>query len=383
MSQVSAKFQEYFHHAPSLLVNSPGRINLIGEHIDYNDGFVLPASINKSIEIAISANTENDVCTLLATDFGQSFQFRLHTLEHSTLGWPDYVLGVIQQIQLLGGALQPFQCAFGGNIPTGAGLSSSAALECGVAFALNELFGLGLSRLQIVQLSKLAENQFVGVNCGIMDQFASTFGKANSVIKLDCQSLDYQYVPFLAPNYDIVLCDTAVKHSLGSSAYNTRRQECDNAYALLKEKFPAIQSYRDVTLSQVEAVKDLLPADTIKRATYVVQEIARVQLACELLAKDDIEGFGQLMFATHDGLSKLFEVSCDELDFLKAYAVQSNLSDGSRMMGGGFGGCTINLIKKQNTQQFIQEISAAYEAQYNIPLNSYVVAITDGTSIIS
>ncbi len=383
MSQVSAKFQEYFHHAPSLLVNSPGRINLIGEHIDYNDGFVLPASINKSIEIAISANTENDVCTLLATDFGQSFQFRLHTLEHSTLGWPDYVLGVIQQIQLLGCALQPFQCAFGGNIPTGAGLSSSAALECGVAFALNELFGLGLSRLQIVQLSKLAENQFVGVNCGIMDQFASTFGKANSVIKLDCQSLDYQYVPFLAPNYDIVLCDTAVKHSLGSSAYNTRRQECDNAYALLKEKFPAIQSYRDVTLSQVEAVKDLLPADTIKRATYVVQEIARVQLACELLAKDDIEGFGQLMFATHDGLSKLFEVSCDELDFLKAYAVQSNLSDGSRMMGGGFGGCTINLIKKQNTQQFIQEISAAYEAQYNIPLKSYVVAITDGTSIIS
>lgn len=383
MSQVSAKFQEYFHHAPSLLVNSPGRINLIGEHIDYNDGFVLPASINKSIEIAISANTENDVCTLVAADFGQSFQFRLHTLEHSTLGWPDYVLGVIQQIQLLGGALQPFQCAFGGNIPTGAGLSSSAALECGVAFALNELFGLGLSRLQIVQLSKLAENQFVGVNCGIMDQFASTFGKANSVIKLDCQSLDYQYVPFLAPNYDIVLCDTAVKHSLGSSAYNTRRQECDNAYALLKEKFPAIQSYRDVTLSQVEAVKDLLPADTIKRATYVVQEIARVQLACELLAKDDIEGFGQLMFATHDGLSKLFEVSCDELDFLKAYAVQSNLSDGSRMMGGGFGGCTINLIKKQNTQQFIQEISAAYEAQYNIPLKSYVVAITDGTSIIS
>ncbi len=377
------QFSLQFNENPTWLVRSPGRINLIGEHIDYNDGFVLPASINKEILIGISANTTSDICTLYAADFKDTYTFRLTELVQSAKGWPNYVMGVVKQLLDAGYPIQPFSCYFGGNIPTGAGLSSSAALECGVAFALNKLFSLGLSSLQIVQFSKAAENQFVGVNCGIMDQFASTFGKADHVIKLDCKSLEYEYVPFKIAGYDIVLCDTGVKHSLGDSEYNTRRIECETAFAALVKKYPQITSYREVTLAQIESIRPELPAKTIDRATFVVQEITRVEDACELLKAQDLIGFGSLMFETHDGLSKLYEVSCQELDFLKALAVDSGLVTGSRMMGGGFGGCTINLIRQENTATFIDKAKLAYHVKYGRELKTYVVAITDGTSLMA
>ena len=379
---VSQKFKELFGQEPVSIVRSPGRINLIGEHIDYNDGFVLPASINKEIILAISPNTIDDTCHLFANDFNSSFSFQLSKLEKSDKGWPNYVMGVVDELQKAGYQLKAFNCLFGGNIPTGAGLSSSEAVECGVAFGLNEIFKLDLSRLDIVQISKKAENHFVGVNCGIMDQFASTFGKANHVIKLDCKTLEYHYFPFQIDGYDVVLCDTGVKHSLGDSEYNTRRKECDSAIALLKSKYENIKSYRDVTPEQILSVASELPAKTIDRANFVIAEIKRVEDATVLLSANNIIGFGQLMFQTHDGLSKLYEVSCIELDFLKDLAVESGLVTGSRMMGGGFGGCTINLIKKENTQAFIEKAEIAYQTRFQKALKTYVVAIKDGTSLI-
>ncbi|MFP5042451.1 galactokinase [Parasediminibacterium sp. JCM 36343] len=379
---VQQKFNTLFNEEATTIVRSPGRINLIGEHIDYNDGFVLPASIDKEIVLAIAPNTIDGICTLYAADFNDTFTFSLSNLEPTSKGWPNYVLGVIVELNKAGYQIKPFNCVFGGNIPTGAGLSSSAAVECGIAFALNEIFGLGLTKLQIVQFSKQAENNFVGVNCGIMDQFASTFGKAHHVIKLDCKSLDYEYFPFQMAGYDIVLCDTGVKHSLGDSEYNTRRQECDSAIAVLKEKYPSITSFRDVTLSQIQSITDLLPTKTIDRATYVVQEIKRVSDASILLNKNDLEGFGQLMYQCHEGLSKLYEVSCIELDFLKNLAFESGQVTGSRMMGGGFGGCTINLVKKENTATFIDAAIIAYQEKFKKALKTYIVAITDGTSMV-
>ena len=286
--QVEKKFKELFHEEPTAIVCSPGRINLIGEHIDYNDGFVLPASIDKEIIIAIAPNTKDSICTLFAADFNALYSFDIHQLTKTDKIWPNYVIGVIDELNKAGYSPKAFNCVFGGNIPTGAGLSSSAAVECGIAFALNELFNLGLSRLQIVQISKSAENNFVGVNCGIMDQFASTFGKANHAIKLDCKSLDYTYFPFQIDEYDIVLCDTSVKHSLGDSEYNTRRQECDNAIALLKETYPSITSFRDVTKEQIDSVSAQLPAKTIDRAIFVIEEIKRVEDATKLLLNNDI-----------------------------------------------------------------------------------------------
>jgi len=376
-------FKDTFSNEPSLVINSPGRINLIGEHIDYNDGFVLPASIDKSILFAIAPNEASDICTLKAIDINQTFQFTLSNINHTKeKSWANYILGVINEMQKVGITLSPFNCVFGGNIPTGAGLSSSAAVECGIAFALNELFQLGLSRLQMVQFSKQAENNFVGVNCGIMDQFASSFGKENHVIKLDCLTLEYEYFPFNLTNYDIVLCDTGVKHSLGDSEYNTRRQECDTAIAILKEQFAEIKNYRDVRHSHIESLTNKVPLKTIDRVKFVVEEIARVGKATTLLSNHDLVGFGKLMYEAHDGLSNLYEVSCPELDFLNQVALESNIVFGSRMMGGGFGGCTINLLLKENTQSFIQKATEAYYSKYQLKLKTYIVDITNGTSLV-
>ncbi|MES1160262.1 MAG: galactokinase, partial [Bacteroidota bacterium] len=307
-SRIIEKFKETFNTDP-VVIRSPGRVNLIGEHTDYNHGFVMPAAINKAIYMAVSRRDDN-LIHILSQDLNLSYLGDTGKIVPSSLHWPDYILGVIQQIQAKGLHVGGFNCVFGGDIPLGAGMSSSAALECATAFSLNELYGLKMDPLTMVKLAQKAENEFVGVQCGIMDQFASMFGRKNHVIRLDCQSLAYEYVPFNTDGIRIVLLDTNVKHSLASSEYNTRRQQCEAGVALIQAHHPEVHSLRDVTPEMLD--KYVAPADALvyQRCQYVVEENLRLLAAGEDLKKGDITAFGQKMFATNDGLSRKYEVSC-------------------------------------------------------------------------
>ncbi|GAB3268846.1 galactokinase [Larkinella harenae] len=379
--QIKAVFRTEFDREPELLVRGPGRINLLGEHTDYNGGLVLPASIDKEIVFAI-ARRDDSTGRIVAENLNQSFSFELHQLTQSSLGWPNYLMGVVDQLQKAGRQPGGFDLVFGGNIPAGAGLSSSAALECGLAFALNNLYELELSTLDMVQLSQRAENQFVGVNCGIMDQFASMFGREQAVIQLDCKSLHHEYFPFLTTDYALILCDTGVKHSLDDSEYNTRRSECETGVAILQQYNPAIQLLRDATTELVDAHRDEMPGKVYQRCRYVTEEIRRVQVACQDLLNNDLTAFGQKMYETHDGLQHDYEVSCPELDFLVDQTRADDTVLGARMMGGGFGGCTINLVKHEIADSFVNRLKEAYQNEFQIELKCYPVRITNGTSVL-
>jgi galactokinase len=291
-------------------------------------------------------------------------------------------LGVADQLIKGGYSVAGFNCVFGGNIPMGAGLSSSAALECATAFALNELNKLNIDKVQMVKYSQAAENKFVGVNCGIMDQFISMFGKKNQVFKLDCRDLSYEYFPFDFPGVKIVLLDTQVKHSLGSSEYNTRRQQCEKGVAILRKHQPSINSLRDVSIDFLKAHQSEIEPEVYKRCEYVVEENDRLLTGCESLRKGDLVAFGQKMNGSHDGLSKKYEVSCKELDFLAEFARKQEEVFGSRMMGGGFGGCTINIVKEEAVDSFIQKAAEAYKKDLGLELRAFTGKIENGTSIV-
>ena len=376
--KVVSAFRANFKHEPSYTILSPGRINIIGEHVDYNDGFVMPAAINKYVCFAI-AESRSSSCTLVALDLDKTYAFDL-TDEISPVAdmWVNYILGVVAPIKK---ELKGFNLVFSSTIPMGSGLSSSAAVECGAAFALNTLFDLGLSKEQLAKLGQQAEHTFVGVKCGIMDQFASVFGKANQVIKLDCNTLTYDYFPADLGDYCLVLLDSKVKHTHLTSGYNTRREEVEAGLNIIKQAFPEVNTYRDCTMEHVESVKDRLGAIRYKRCSYVVKEIKRVGEAVQALASNNFEALGKLMNATHEGLSADYEVSCDELDFLVAQA--QNIPDvlGARMMGGGFGGCTINLMKQSALSKLEDEIQLAYKKRFGIDLEVYKVAISEGTHL--
>ena len=365
-----------------LCVKSPGRINLIGEHTDYNLGFVLPAAIDKAIYIAIGKRTDDEI-HLTATDLEESFSGSLLTLSKSSLDWPNYIMGVVDQLLKLGKTIGGFNAVIAGDVPLGAGLSSSAALECATVFALNELFKLDVSKLEMVQLAQRAENQFVGLQCGIMDMFASMFGKADAVIRLDCRSLDYHYSPFNQTGIKIVLLDTCVKHSLASSEYNVRRKECELGVSEIHKMHPAVHSLRDVNSEMLDELQGKVDSKVFNRCKFIVEEIQRLQEACEDLENNDLIAFGKKMYETHDGLSTLYEVSCNELDFLAAFSKSNQSVLGARMMGGGFGGCTINLVKEDSVLDFIAQAEIAFEKQFNTKLKSYIVTIGDGTSLVS
>lgn len=382
MSELTEKvilaFRTNFKHEPSYTILSPGRINIIGEHVDYNDGFVLPAAIDKYVCFAI-AESGTSQCTLVALDLDKSYTFDLNTeLVPVADMWANYILGVVAPLK---NQLKGFNITFSSTIPMGSGLSSSAAVECGAAFALNTLFDLGLSKEQLAKLGQQAEHSFVGVKCGIMDQFASVFGKANQVIKLDCNTLAYEYYPANLGDYCLVLLDSKVKHTHLTSGYNTRRDEVKTGLQIIKHAFPEVNTYRDCTLEQVETVKDSLGDTRYKRCSFVVNEIQRVGEAVQALTSNDFETLGKLMNSTHEGLSVDYEVSCDELDFLVAQA--QNIPDvlGARMMGGGFGGCTINLLKKSALLKLEDEIQLAYKKRFGIDLEVYQVAISEGTHL--
>ena len=381
LHQLTASFQKTFNAEPAKLICSPGRVNLIGEHTDYNEGFVLPAAIDKAIYLAVSPRSDNEL-HFVAHDLNETYQGSLTALT-PTQTWADYLLGVVSEFQLAGHTLGGFNCIFGGTIPMGAGLSSSAALENGVGFALNELFGLGLERVAMVKLSQRAENEFVGAKVGIMDMFASMMGKADHVIKLDCRSLDYTYAPLHMDGISIVLCDSRVQHSLVTSEYNTRRAQCEAGVRFLQPFYPNIRSLRDVTMPMLDQhLRDAEPL-IYRRCAYVVQENQRLLDGVAALEAGDIAQFGQLMYGSHEGLSHWYEVSCPELDILVDLARQQPGVLGARMMGGGFGGCTINLVREDMISKFTDLITKQYKASTGKDTYLHVCKIQDGTHVIN
>lgn len=378
-------FTERFATDPTIIVRSPGRINLIGEHTDYNNGWVLPASIDKAVLFAAAPRTDNKI-EIYAADLDDSDTIIADQQQERAAGktWANYLRGMVAQLQLSGKKITGCNVVITGDIPLGAGLSSSAAVECGFAFLLCQLDGLDVPRKEIALMGQRSENQFVGANVGIMDQFACVFGKQGHVIRLDCRTLDYQYFPFDFAGIDIVLCNTGVKHSFGEgdSEYNKRRRDCEQGVALLQQHLPGIQSLRDVSPEAFGKYKHLLPPVIAKRCDFVVHEIKRVEAACEDLLNNDLAAFGSKMYATHRGLQHDYEVSCSELDMLVDFAATRSEVLGSRMMGGGFGGCTINLVKREGTAAFIEAATQAYKAQLNLPLKCYITHIEQGLDTI-
>jgi galactokinase len=379
--KAAQKFEELFGATP-IVVRSPGRINIIGEHTDYNEGFVLPAAIDKAAYIAMSLRNDDEI-HLMAMDLNETFSISINDLKPvGDISWPNYILGAVAQFKKKGITLRGFNAILTSDVPIGAGLSSSAAVECATTFALNELLQTNFDRLEMVRMAQRAEHEYAGVMCGIMDQFASMMGKKDNVIKLDCRSLNYEYVPFKLEGIKILLLDTNVKHSLASSEYNTRRKECGQAVEWIKEHEPNINSLRDVTETMLD--KYVLPKDKLidRRSRFIVQEINRLQAACEDLRRGDIEALGKKMFATHEGLSKMYGVSCDELDYLVDFVRNNKAVVGARMMGGGFGGCVINLVKETEINNLVEAIVPAYEKTVKLPLTYYIASIENGTEIV-
>lgn len=380
IKNIEVEFDRLFGSTP-FIVRSPGRVNIIGEHTDYNEGFVLPAAIDKAIYVGVSQR-EDDLIHLYAVDFKESFQVALSTLAPTEKGWPNYILGVVDQLQKAGHTLSGFNLVVDGDVPLGAGLSSSAALECATAFALNELFALGIERMKMVRLAQMAEHSFAGVKCGIMDQFASLMGRKDHVLRLDCRSLEYEYVPLKLDGYKVLLLNTNVKHSLASSEYNTRRAQCEQGVVWVKEGHPEVHSLRDVTIDMLD--RYVAPKDELiyRRCRYVVEENTRLTEGCEDLKRGDLAALGKKMFQTHEGLSKDYEVSCPELDFL-VNAVKNNPNVlGARMMGGGFGGCTINLVREEAIDSLIEVLSKTYRTATGLELTAYVAQVEGGSEVI-
>jgi galactokinase len=373
-------FEKTFGNSPQKIVVSPGRINIIGEHIDYNDGYVLPAAIDKVICFAFE-KTKASTSTIVAIDLGERVEIDLTSEPAlSDTIWTNYFRGVLQQLRNKGLVIENFNCVFSSSIPVGSGLSSSAALECGFLYGLNALFHLDIQAVDIALMGQSAEH-WVGINCGIMDQFSSVMGKANQVIKIDCRTLEYEYHKADFSDYSLVLFDSNVKHSLFSSAYNQRREECEQGLAILSSHFPGVTSFREATEAQLLSIKDKMSEEVFKRSHYVIKEIKRVSLACEALDKGDIVALGQLLFETHEGLSKEYEVSCAELDMIVDTLKKEPAVIGSRVMGGGFGGCTINLIKKGQEEAIKTKLAELYQETFGIELKIYEVTIGNGTSL--
>ena len=378
---MAAEFRNRFGRMP-LVVRSPGRVNLIGEHTDYNEGFVLPAAIDKEIILAV-ASRDDRTCRMVAADLGQTYETTLDVLVHSSLGWPNYLLGIADQLQKGNIPVQGFDCVFGGDIPIGSGMSSSAALEAGFLYALNELNGLNLDRLKMARMAQRSENEFVGLRCGIMDQFANLFGHEGSVILLDCRSLQYEYVPFNRTDIQIVLCDTQVKHELASSEYNVRRSQCEAGVQVIKKYDPSVHSLRDVSRGVLEQHRDEMDPMVYKRCGYVISENQRVLAGCEDLRHDDLEAFGRKMVQSHEGLRDEYQVSCPELDTLVDAALGIDGVYGARMMGGGFGGCTINLVREDCVQDFSGSVTEIFRDSFGKAPKIYLSRITGGTGAVN
>ena len=360
---------------------SPGRINLIGEHTDYNGGFVFPGAIDKGIYAVIRLNGTDKV-RAYSIDKEDYCEFGMNEEDHPHLHWANYIFGVCREIIKRGYKLEGFDTVFYGNVPIGAGMSSSAALESTFAFALNELLNLGIDKFELARIGQATEHNYVGVKCGIMDQFASLFGKAGHLMRLNCATMEFEYFPFNPKGYKVVLLDTVVKHELASSAYNRRRESCENACAHIAAKHPEVKYLSDATMAMLNEIDVEIPAEDYMRAEYVIGEKQRVLDVCDALGKGDYETVGDRMYGTHYGMSKLYEVSCEELDFLNDIAKECGVT-GSRVMGGGFGGCTINLVKEELYDAFIATAKQKFAAKFGHEPKVYDVVISDGARKLS
>lgn len=365
---------------PDLVVQSPGRINLIGEHTDYNLGYVLPTAIQRNITFKFRRNHSQKQCNIYSTGYHRGFTVHLDRIAKSKVEWENYILGVLDGILGRTDKLFGFDCIIESRLPIGSGLSSSAALECGLAFGLNELFDLGLSKMTIVTLSQMAEHTYVGTQCGIMDQFASVMSRDGHVILLDCKSMEHTYIPIDLSPYRIILLNTKVSHNLASSEYNTRRKECGEGIWAIQKKYPGIRTLRDVDRSVLEECRSEMSDTIYNRCSFIVSENARVLEAAKALREKDMESFGRLLYAAHEGIGKLYEVSCPESDFLVDFSKKCNGVLGARQIGGGFGGCILNIVHEDAVGYFIKDSTEAYKKRFNIDLESFEVRPSGGTS---
>lgn len=377
IKEVKKSFKDQFNTKP-LMVFSPGRINLIGEHTDYNEGFAFPAAINKGIALAIGLSN-SETSNVYALNKEENYEFAIKNIKPlENGGWRNYVLGVVAELELLGKSIGNFNSVFAGNIPGGAGMSSSAALENSFVFGLNELFSLGLSKNEMILVSQKAEHNFAGVKCGIMDQYASMFGVKKSALLLDCRTIESKAYQIDFKEYKLMLTNTNVKHDLSESAYNDRRAVCEKVSGLL-----GVTALRDATKVDLDQIKTDITEEDYKKALYIVNENNRVAQFSEAIMKDDIETLGDLLYKSHEGLSKNFKVSCVELDFLVDKAKENSNVLGARMMGGGFGGCTINLIKKSEFKKFKKEVSKKFKKAFNKECAVYSVKLSQGTQTVN
>lgn len=367
-----------------IIVRSPGRVNLIGEHTDYNGGFVMPTAIDKAITFYLKKNGSENTCAIKSLNYNKDTVIDLNNPNLEGEEWTLYLIGVIEEIKKLGRSIKGFDCILWSDLPIGAGISSSAALECGLAYGLNKLFNLGLTKPEMIKLSQMAEHHYVGTKCGIMDQFAAMMSQEGHVIKLDCKSLDYEMLPFDIAPYKLLLLNTNVSHKLSDSAYNTRRKECAEGVRVLQSKFKDdnIEYLRDASPEQLEACRNELSETIYKRCAYVLKENARVLKAAAALKKNNLASFGKFMYASHEGLRYNYEVSCKELDFLTGFSEGNDAILGCRMMGGGFGGCTINLIHKEAIDAYVKKVSESYFKEFNIQLTAFITTPAAGTSLV-
>ncbi len=374
--QVIKAFGKNFKTDPQLFF-SPGRINLIGEHIDYNDGFVLPAAIDKGIWIAMAPNYTETI-NIISLDFNETFSFEINDVSRST-GWKNYVMGVLNTMMNTNLPFNGFDCVIGSNLPMGSGLASSAAIECGLMESINDTFHIKLFPQTIAALCQQAEHTYPEVKCGIMDQFANMLGKKDHFILLDCKNLEHTYIPAKFNDYSIVVINSGVRHSLINSEYNLRRRQCWKGLNIIKSLDSSVQTFRDLDSNKLVNFEKELSKVVYKRCLYVVEEIKRTKRAAELLTQSRIQELGTLMYQSHEGLRKLFEVSCPELNFLVDQSTNYTEVVGARLMGGGFGGASIHMIEKENAQEITQEITSAFEKKYKKTAEAYVVKISKGT----
>jgi galactokinase len=370
-TKIKEQFKARFGTEGILFV-APGRFNLIGEHTDYNGGFVFPGAIDKFIMAEIKPNGTDKV-RVYSIDIDEYCEFGLNEEDAPAQQWARYIFGVCREIIKRGGTVKGFDAVFAGNVPLGAGLSSSAALESCFANALNELYNENrFPKMELAKIGQSTEHNYCGVNCGIMDQFASVHGKKDNLMRLDCRSGEFEYFPFKLDGYRLVLVDSRVKHELVDSPYNKRRESCERVAATL-----GVETLRDADMAMLDAVKDKISAEDYNRAKYVIEEKQRVLDVCDALVKGDYETVGRCMYGTHEGMSKLYEVSCEELDYLNDVAKECGVT-GSRIMGGGFGGCTVNLVKEDLYDNFIATVTDKFNERYGHKPMIYPVIVSDG-----